>query len=179
MNASARVDAVVVPDSHLIYDIIVGRDFLEQEHIFTIKRGYKLIVGQLPVINTKYENIVDVNFADLQTHDTVNINVESEEAESQCTDLIREFRDCIALSIKELRKTEATSLSIRCTTDVPVVYRPYRLSEAKKQIVRDIIQELLANGIIRESKSPNASPIILVRKKSGEHRMCIDYRKLN
>jgi len=40
MNASARVDAVVVPDSHLIYDIIVGRDFLEQEHIFTIKRGH-------------------------------------------------------------------------------------------------------------------------------------------
>lgn len=72
----------------------------------------------------------------------MKISVKSREAESQCTDLIREFRDCIALSIKELEKTEATSLSIRCTTDVPVVYCPYRLAEAEKQTVKEIIQEL-------------------------------------
>lgn len=39
MNATARVNAIVVPDSHLVYDIMVGRDFLDQKHIVIIKQG--------------------------------------------------------------------------------------------------------------------------------------------
>lgn len=42
-----------------------------------------------------------------------------------------------------------------------------------------MIRELLDNNIIRESDSPYASPILLVKKKTGEHHMCIDFCKLN
>jgi len=41
------------------------------------------------------------------------------------------------------------------------------------------LDELLAKGIIRESMSEYASPIVLTKKKNGETRMCIDFRKLN
>jgi hypothetical protein len=41
------------------------------------------------------------------------------------------------------------------------------------------IKELLKNSIIGPSKSPYASPAILVWKKDGSWRLCIDYRKLN
>ena len=45
--------------------------------------------------------------------------------------------------------------------------------------VRNHIQQLLTSGVIRRSKSPWASNVVLVRKKDGQLRMCIDYRQLN
>jgi hypothetical protein len=41
------------------------------------------------------------------------------------------------------------------------------------------IKQLLETSVIRQSTSPYASPTILVRKKDGTWRLCIDYRKLN
>lgn len=52
-------------------------------------------------------------------------------------------------------------------------------SYSEQRDLRVIIDELLAEGIIRESNSPYSSPIVLVRKKSGGYRLCVDYRELN
>lgn len=49
----------------------------------------------------------------------------------------------------------------------------------KKKHLRKILDDLLAKGIIRNSNSEYAFPIVLVCKKNGEYRMCIDYRTLN
>ncbi|XP_048513419.1 uncharacterized protein LOC125501458 [Athalia rosae] len=57
--------------------------------------------------------------------------------------------------------------------------RPYRLGVHERKVVRDKIKELLAVNIIRPSCSPFASPILLVKKKDGSDRMCVDYRELN
>jgi hypothetical protein len=56
---------------------------------------------------------------------------------------------------------------------------PYRLSPAKKMEVQQQIEELLSKGIIKPSQSPFASPIVLVSKKNGDFRMCVDFRKIN
>ena len=45
--------------------------------------------------------------------------------------------------------------------------------------VRQHLQEMIANGVIRESKGPWSSNIVCARKKDGSLRLCIDYRKLN
>lgn len=70
-------------------------------------------------------------------------------------------------------------MNIELTDPQPVVYRPYRLSHSERAEVRDMTKELTECGIIRESHSPFASPIILVKKKTGDKRLCIDYRSLN
>ena len=61
----------------------------------------------------------------------------------------------------------------------PISQRPRRLSPAHRKIVQDKIKEQLEAGIISPSRSPWSSPVLLVPKKGGERRMCIDYRKLN
>jgi hypothetical protein len=61
----------------------------------------------------------------------------------------------------------------------PPRIRPYRIPHKQKDEMEKQIKELLANSVIRQSNSPYASPAILVRKKDGTWRLCIDYRKLN
>lgn len=68
---------------------------------------------------------------------------------------------------------------IRLTDARPFHQRSRRLAPADVEDVRKQLQELLQAGIITESRSPYASPIVIVRKKNGTIRMCIDYRLLN
>ncbi|XP_046972455.1 uncharacterized protein LOC124539202 [Vanessa cardui] len=75
--------------------------------------------------------------------------------------------------------TNLTEMTIELDDAEPVVYRPYRMSYADRTLVRNMIQEMVDHGIIRESNSPYASPILLVQKKTGDKRLCVDYRALN
>lgn len=57
--------------------------------------------------------------------------------------------------------------------------KPYRHPTIQKNVIEDMVQELLEQGVIRPSNSPFAAPVVLVKKKDGGWRMCVDYRSLN
>jgi hypothetical protein len=61
----------------------------------------------------------------------------------------------------------------------PVITTPYRHPKKYKGEIEKAIKELLDMGHIRPSSSPFASSVVLVKKKDGTMRMCIDYRALN
>ena len=66
------------------------------------------------------------------------------------------------------------------TIDERPTSEPYRrIPPHCVQEVRDLLQHLLDQGIIRHSASAYASPIVLVRKNDGSLRLCVDFRKLN
>jgi len=48
-----------------------------------------------------------------------------------------------------------------------------------KNIIEKMIDEILESEIIRNNKSPYASPVVLVKKANGIWRLCVDYRALN
>ncbi|XP_073224838.1 uncharacterized protein [Cicer arietinum] len=56
---------------------------------------------------------------------------------------------------------------------------PYRYPYHHKNEIENQIRELLLSGVIRPSQSAFSSPVILVKKKDGSWRMCVDYRALN
>ena len=69
--------------------------------------------------------------------------------------------------------------AIETGTHPPIYTPPYRVSYRDEQVQRDEISKLLRQGVIEESASPWSSPIVLVRKKDGSVRFCVDFRKLN
>lgn len=111
-------------------------------------------------------------------NESINNNIENI-GKDQVRNLIAEFRDCFAFKTSELGKTNKAEIKINLTNEDPVFYHPYRLSATQRANVRAQINELLELNIISTSNSDFASPIVIVKKKNGEERICVDYRRLN
>lgn len=75
--------------------------------------------------------------------------------------------------------SEVTQHTIVMKHSRPIRQRYYPRNPAMQQIINDQIDELLKEGKIETSKSPYSSPIVLVKKKNNEWRLCVDFRQIN
>lgn len=110
------------------------------------------------------------------------LNVGSSVSASQkqsLLNLLREYRDCFALNLSELGTTPISEMHIKLNDESPVLYKPYRLAHSERLVVRNLVNELLEHDIVTESDSCYASPVVLVKRKNNEYRLCVDYRALN
>ena len=81
---------------------------------------------------------------------------------------------------KQLPPSRAYDHQIPLKPDAkPFKIPPYRYPHAQKTEIEKQVKDMLHSGIIKPSHSPFASPVLLVKKKDGTWRFCIDYRQLN
>ena len=98
----------------------------------------------------------------------------------QLVTLLSEYRDVFYQGGELSTVTVGIEHQIKLKTDTaPVAHRPRRLSADEEQEVRREIEDLTSMGVIRQSNSPWAAPIVCARKPSGKLRLAIDYRGLN
>uniref|UniRef100_A0A669BQ97 Gypsy retrotransposon integrase-like protein 1 n=1 Tax=Oreochromis niloticus TaxID=8128 RepID=A0A669BQ97_ORENI len=102
-----------------------------------------------------------------------------EEWKSRLRQKLAERRNVFSKHEWDVGLAKGVEHHIRLHDPRPFRERSRRLAPADIDDVRRHIQQLLAAGIITESRSPYASPIVVVRKKNGAIRICIDYRTLN
>ena len=100
------------------------------------------------------------------------------EAQELCS-LLQRHRGVFATDDDDFGLTTTVKHTIPTGTTRPLKERYRRIPPHLHQEVKDHLKTLLSKGVIRESTSPWASPIVLVRKKCGGLRLCVDYRRLN
>ncbi|GBM08831.1 Transposon Tf2-9 polyprotein [Araneus ventricosus] len=157
----------VVPTPYLEFQAVIGSDILEQAFVGFDRKG---------VYFRKHEDKVwfmHTQVYEARIEDEIEVkHVTNPRIRKELSKLINNYIP---------KKTETTNVSMRIILkdDVPVYQPARRLSFPENQAVNKQIDEWLDQGIVRQSSSEYASPIVLVKKKDGTARLCIDYRKLN
>ena len=113
---------------------------------------------------------IGVNLADSQI---------TEQQKEKAKQIFLKWHAIFSRGPTDLGHTDLVTHEINLTDDTPLKQPYRRISPALIQEVREHIAEMLAADAIRPSQSPFSSNVVLVRKKDGTIRLCIDFRKLN
>lgn len=167
---SLEVDLLVVPSKCMNAPIIVGTDVLNRDGVTYIrtKNSQRIVRDRSPLAVSAVESC---------GQPTINTALTGNDL-TKLQGILAEYAEHMITGTATSTVTTGC-MRIKLNSNVPVNYRPYKMSHSEKLKVRDIVEDLLSKGIIRESESPYSSPVLLVKKKDGSDRMCVDYRALN
>ena len=93
--------------------------------------------------------------------------------------LLLTYADVLASSNSDLGRTNKLRHHIDTENARPVQQPVRRISPHRREEVKQLLGQMLNHGVVEPSSSPWASPVVLVQKKDGSTRFCIDYRRLN
>lgn len=142
--------------------------------IINLKKS-SLITRALPV--REYKDVRMLELKDLESDSILSYGSQlTEEKIAELQTMLMKYKTCFSNNLKDLGFTNAAQMEIKLTDTRPIVYR---LSVPERKVVREMVQEMIDADIVTESNSSCASPILLVKKKTGERRICVDYRSLN
>ena len=171
---------LVSPD--ILWDAILGMDFLQQHDVV-------LDTSSRIISNRPLDKVVcGVESGDAQS------SVEGDIPPRHVREMLGHVTDGVELSSLQKQLSEFTDMfdcnggtgrttvtqhTIDTGDQGPIWQHPRRIPIHYQNQLEEMIQDMLKRGIIRPSSSSWASPVVLVKKKDGSLRLCVDYRKLN
>ena len=102
-----------------------------------------------------------------------------QEQRQELIDFLGEHHAAFALEDHERGETDLVEFTIETGDADPQRCAPRRMPFAVREEVARQLRKMQEAHIIQPSTSPWASPVVMVRKKDGSHRFCVDYRRLN
>lgn len=103
----------------------------------------------------------------------------NEEQHRKFGNFMKRYHNLFAWDPNDFGRTSVVTHKIDTGDATPVGQRFYRTSYQNQLFIKEEIQRLLDAGLIVPSKSQWTSPVVVVEKKNGKKRLCVDYRKLN
>lgn len=162
-NSYANVLFYIVPNNAMMYPIILGQQFL-QSVVMILENNNVLVMPS----NEQWL----CNLGCFVSNSDIIGGEVSLKVQQQARQLMEDY--------SPLKTKEApVELRIILKDDIPVAQRPRRLAIKEQQEVNAQINNWLKDDIIRVSHSEYASPLVIVRKKDGSARVCVDYRLIN
>ena len=94
-------------------------------------------------------------------------------------ELITDCQDVFETKSGDHGRTETVYYRIDTGDARPICQPPRRLYLAKQAEVNGMLEDMKSKGVIEVADNPSSSPVVLIRKKDGSLRFCVDYRRLN
>lgn len=155
----------VVSNETIPCGIIIGTDFLDNVEVH-IKKG---VISISKITDDSIEMPEVYKIDEIQDNKTVDLtHIKDENIKKEMEDLIKVYKP-------KKEKDVGIKMTIVVKDDIPVTLNARRLSVSEKAFVDSQIRVWLKEGIIQPSNLDYASPIVLVKKKNGATRMCVDY----
>ncbi|UYV66407.1 K02A2.6-like [Cordylochernes scorpioides] len=165
LQTKVRIDKLIKPVTlHVMknfkYPLLIGLDVAS---LFNL-----LIDVKDKTIYTKFDGL----------QNPILVNHLEEIREHELKKLLEHLRNVFCQHAIDLGKV-AIQHKIITKSEQPISLRPYRRPLKEYEEIAEQVKELLEHKLIRTSYSPWAFPVVMVPKKDGNKRMCIDYRRLN
>ncbi|GKE67067.1 putative reverse transcriptase domain-containing protein [Tanacetum coccineum] len=183
------------------FDAIIGIDWLAKyqavivraEKIVRIPWGSKTLIihgdgsnqGNVMrlniILSTKTQKYMQKGFPIFLAHVTAKeVEDKSEKKRLEDVPMVRDFPEVFPKDLPGLPPTRQVEFQIDLVPGAaPVAQAPYRLAPSEMKGLSEQLKELSDKGFIRPNSLPWGAPILVVKKKDGSFRMCIDYRELN
>jgi len=176
-NDSFRVELYVLRESMISYDMILGRDFIGKEKFLITCDKINAPPDQIQSNAMLFEALPLY-----VENDCTQLSETLDNVLAECNATVRVH---LVNLIKEIEETRFDTIEddyvvkVRLKDESIFAFAPRRFAHLERLQLRQITDDLLERRIIKNSISPYCSRVVLVKKKNGLPRLCIDLRPLN